>query len=457
MKAELSHNLFLTEYPDAFGLEIIEKLTLPNPAYLDAQKMRRWTGNLSPVLEYYHEVAGGLSIPRGCLDLIRHLAAKHGHKIIITDRRRTMPEVDFTFTGKLRDFQKTAVSAVTGSDEGVLCAPTGSGKTVVALDIISRRKQPTLILVHTRELLNQWIERIETFLNLPAYEIGVIGGGRKVIGEKITVGIINSVYPIAEPILRHHFGQVIVDECHRAPARTFTDALAAFDARYIMGLSATPYRRDGLSSVIYWHCGMMVHKIQQADLQTSGDIVPADVMIRYTRFRSFADPAGEYAKMLSELTQDQDRNDQICSDVIREARNGGGVCLILTDRKEHAETLSTIIISCGVHAEQLTGDLAAKDRQLIVEKLNTGSVKVIVATGQLIGEGFDCRGLCSLFMATPISYVGRLIQYLGRVLRPAPGKTRAKVFDYVDQCGVLQAQAKKRQDVYENNKWRILQ
>ena len=812
MKIEIKNNLFLTEYPDAFGLEIIERLTLPNPAYADAIKMRRWTGNLSPVLEYYHEVAGGLSVPRGCLDLIRHMAAKNGHKVMVTDIRRTMPEVDFHFTGKLRPFQQAAVDDLLLYDFGTLNAPTVSGKTVMALGVIAARKQPTIIIVHTQELQKQWTERIETFTGIPAAEIGQIGGGVKMI-KPITVGIVNSVYLIAAPILRYHFGQIIVDECfpagtsiettngprpieeiktgdiifgydhitqkvkatrvrqtfqrqsqnlvsvifqdgrkiectaghpfydgneyvpaqqlkrgqsvwrlkdekilqrmrtrenkhrfllpglqekkksseaenfnctmlcmraasrvprsqslaqfacsgaggqgllftvvcasgeatnleqvrgssfavqsksrsvikgfkqsheeirkylpdachkraernhytspidtgrerasnahstevigrctrmadggsyqdcrsyaergtqnlsgetqltyllqdrycrscqenwcrggwcksqrtqanpgcekdkilesirvecvapveptdtrrpggmradgivynietesrnyfaggilvhncHRAPSRTFTEAVTAFDCKYMLGLSATPYRRDGLTNLIAWHLGPCRHSIDRAALENSGDIVPADVVIRYTRFRSFADPAGEYTKMLSELTQDQGRNDQIAADVIREARNGGGVCLVLTDRKEHAETLTTIIQSCGVHADQLTGDLPARDRQNIVERLNTGRVKVIVATGQLIGEGFDVAGLSTLFMATPISYHGRLIQYLGRVLRPAPGKARAKVFDYVDPVGVLQAQAKKRQDVYETNKWRILQ
>lgn len=456
MQIEISNNIFLTDYDDSFGLAVIEKLTMTNPAYDDAVKMGRWTGNLPKTLEFYREEMDGLTIPRGCLDLIRTLAKTHGEEITVADFRRTLPEVEFTFTGKLRDFQAKAVEAILHDDFGTLNAPTGSGKTIMALAIIEARRQPTLIVVHNKELLKQWIDRIVTFTGIRRADIGQIGDGKKTI-KPITVGIVNSVYPIAAPVLKQHFGQVIVDECHRCPSRTFSEAVSAFDCRFMLGLSATPFRRDGLTKLISWHLGPCRHSIDRAALQNSGDIVPADVIIKSTRFRSFADASTEYAKMLSELTEDRDRNIQICADVIKEAGNGGGVCLVLTDRKEHAETLATIIKDCGVHADQLTGDLSGKDRQAVVDRLNAGAVKVLIATGQLIGEGFDCRGLNTLFMATPISFHGRLIQYLGRVLRPAPGKIKAKVYDYVDPCGVLQAAAQKRRTVYRNNQWNEVQ
>jgi superfamily II DNA or RNA helicase len=149
--------------------------------------------------------------------------------------------------------------------------------------------------------------------------------------------------------------------------------------------------------------------------------------------------------MLSELTEDTERNAQIAGDVAREAGNGGGVCLVLTDRKAHCQALAGMLAGLGVRAAVLTGDLKAREREQVVADLNAGRVKVLVATGQLIGEGFDCPELSTLFLATPIRFSGRVLQYLGRVLRPAPGKEKARVYDYVDaRVGVLLNAARAR-------------
>lgn len=455
MKIEISNKLTLSSFAAAkLPGSIKEKLTFQNPLWEDAVRMSRWTGNIRKELEFFQDIPGGLAVPRGFINSVKHLAAAAGEPIQIIDHRLTLPEIDFNFTGELRDYQEEAVAAVTGQDEGVLCAPTGSGKTIIALAIIAARRQPTLIIVHNKELMNQWMERIEAFTGILRAEIGQIGGGKKVIGEKITVGIVNSLYPIAQDI-QQHFGHVIADECHRAPARMFTEALAAFDAKYILGLSATPFRRDGLSSVIFWHCGPLAHKIQQADLEMTGDIVPADVMLRYTRFQPLTDPGFEYGRALAELTEDYSRNSLIAADVAAEAKKGAGICLCLTDRKKHAETLKELIALHNVTADILTGELSAAKRAEIVGRLNTGDIKVLIATGALLGEGFDCRGLSTLFMATPISYQGRVIQYLGRVLRPAPGKSKALIYDYIDRPGVWVNSAHKRQDIYQRNKWSI--
>jgi len=341
------------------------------------------------------------------------------------------------------------------ADEGTLSAPTGSGKTVMALKIIAERRQPALVICHTRELLNQWVDRIETFLNIPKADIGIIGDGKKRIGDKITVGIVNSIYPIAGE-LKHHFGHLVVDECHRTPSRTFTEAVTAFDSKYMLGLSATPYRRDGLSKLIFWHLGDCLHRIDQVDLQEAGHIVPAEVILRPTGYVPPLDMAAEYSTGLSVLTEDGDRNRLISVDVAREAGNGGGVCLLLTDRREHCERLWILLRRQGINAELLHGRHSPRDRQEVIERLNTGEVPVLVATGQLIGEGFDCRELSTLFMATPISFSGRVIQYFGRVLRPAPGKDIARVYDYLDSNPVLMAAARKRQKIYEGNGWRVM-
>jgi superfamily II DNA or RNA helicase len=245
-------------------------------------------------------------------------------------------------------------------------------------------------------------------------------------------------------------GHLVVDECHRIPSRCFTDAVTEFDSRYMLGLSATPYRRDGLSDLIFWHVGALRHKVGSKALVAAGEVLAAEVVFRETAFKPFSDPVAEYSKMLSELSADDQRNRLIAGDVAAEAAAESGVCLVLSDRKHQCETLAALLrFGHGVSCDVLTGDLKEEERQAILRRLEAGKVRVLIATGQLIGEGFDSRHLTTLFLATPIRFSGRLRQYLGRVLRPAPGKEQARVFDYVDvHVGPLRAAAEARKSVY---------
>jgi superfamily II DNA or RNA helicase len=359
-----------------------------------------------------------------------------------------MPEVSFSFAGQLRDYQIEAVDAMASRDFGTLQAPTGSGKTTMALSLIARRKQPALIVVHTRELMHQWVERIGQFLCIPANEVGLIGDGKKRIGDRITVGLVQSLLKCASEVAPH-IGHLVMDECHKAPSKTFLDVVTAFDCRFMTGLSATPYRRDGLGRLIWWFIGDKVHEVPAQELQDNGSILKAEVIWRETAFSTMLDPSTQYSRMLSELCTDPQRNQLICSDVAEEIREASGVCLILSDRKSHCRDLQAMLGRMGINAALLIGDMKAKERHQVVEDLNEGRCKVVVATGQLIGEGFDCKALSTLFLACPVKFSGRMIQYLGRVLRPAPGKDRARVLDYVDPIGVLQNAARARQRVYD--------
>lgn len=446
MNLVLSNYTHITGAPDPFLRDITARLSLENPAYLDAVKMGRWTGKIPQYLHYYTWKGGALVVPRGFTGQLINMAKQAGLPYQIFDRRRSLPGMDLTFTGTLKPFQQEAVNSVLARDNGVLQAPTGSGKTVMALGVIAERKQPVLVVVHTKELLNQWKERIETFLDIPKEDVGVIGSGKARIGDKVTVGIINSIYPISHQI-KDRFGFILVDECHRCPSRTFTEAVTAFDSKYMLGLSATPYRRDGLTKLIGWHLGPQV-KVEQAALTEKDIILDVEVVIRETCFTPGVDPAEEYSRMLSELCEDPERNILIADDVVKEATNGGGTCLVLSDRRTHCEALGAMLRDKNIEAGVLTGATPNKEREAIVDHLNAGDIKVLVATGQLIGEGFDCKGLSTLFLTTPVKFSGRLLQYLGRIVRPAPGKDKAKVYDYIDPVGVLQASAKARQHVY---------
>jgi superfamily II DNA or RNA helicase len=410
--------------------------------------MRRWQGRTQHWLTFFRKHRAGLSIPRGAMGFVLFFCKEMSIRYQIEDLRRVLPEVDFTFAGMLKVYQQQAATDILARDFGVLEAPTGSGKTVMALSIIAARRQPCLVIVHSKELLHQWLDRVEAFLGIPRAEIGIIGDGRKQIGEKITVGIINSIYPNADEI-REHVGHLIVDECHRTPSRTFTEAVTAFDCKYMLGLSATPYRRDGLTELIGWHLGRKI-EVKVADLSEEDIIQNIEVIVRETDFVTDYDASEEYTYMLSELTEDRARNQIIATDVIQETINSNGVCLVLTDRKEHCNALAALISPSGIQTAILTGEVSNGSRKAIVERLNSGDVRVLIATGQLVGEGFDCRGLSTLFLATPIKFSGRVLQYLGRILRPAPGKERARVFDYVDvHVSVLLSSAKARSRVFQ--------
>ncbi|MDP4978409.1 MAG: DEAD/DEAH box helicase [Desulfobacterales bacterium] len=433
MNIFLQNNLRLTGIPPQLYDLLIQRLKFPNPKYLENARMGRWNRGVPKELRFYYRLrGGGLVIPRGFIRQLITTCRRLDITYTVEDRRRSLPPVDYAFNGQLRPFQQQAVQHMLRKEFGTLNSPTGSGKTVMALYILAQRKQPALIIVHTADLARQWSERIETFLNIPVKEIGRIGGGKKNIGEKITVALVQSLYKCAETVAPQ-VGHLIVDECHRTPSRTFTDAVTEFDARYMLGLSATPWRRDNLSKLIFWHLGDVHHQVEKNDLIRTGQVLPADIIFRETEFKPYYDPVQEYSKMLSELTLDDDRNRLIAADIAAEAASHPGICLVLTDRKKHCESLGALLrYGFSLPVDILTGDLNAGERQQVMDRLQEGRIKVLIATGQLIGEGFDCRELTTLFMATPVRFSGRIIQYLGRILRPAPGKKRARVFDYVD-------------------------
>lgn len=446
----ITHNLRLQGVPPQLRQALVEKFEFPNPKWLENERMGRWNRGTPRVLKFYAKAgADGLWIPRGYLRQLVLMCRRMGIDHRIDDRRRSLPPVDFTFRGELRPFQKTAVEQMLARDFGTLSSPTGSGKTVMALSMVARRRQPALIIVHTKELAAQWIERIGTYLGIPPAECGLIAGGRMKIGPKMTVALVQSLYKCAEEA-SEHIGFVVADECHRCPSRTFTEAVASFDAKFMLGLSATPWRRDNLSRLIFWHLGDVHHEVDKADLVAAGEVLPAEVVVRETRFKPYHDPVSEYSKMLSELTADTERNLLIAQDVAREVRESRGISLVLSDRRVHCENLQALLrYRFKTDAELMIGDMPIHERQAVVERLNAGLARVVIATGQLIGEGFDCRNLTTLFLATPIRFSGRVLQYLGRVLRPAPAKQKARVFDYVDvQVETLVKAAQARQRVY---------
>ncbi len=421
-----------------------ERLTIDNPKYVSAKKYGRWVGkNLKPTLEYFEAVSDGLRFPRGFANQAVLLCREHLRQTPeINDRRLLLPEENFVFRGKLRPYQETALLAAQNRSFGVLEAGTGSGKTVMALAIIAARKQPVLILVHTKELLYQWQKRIEEFLLCSA---GLVGDGH-FAPRPVTVAIINTARKRV-PELTPCFGHLVVDECHRVPAALFTDVISNFPGHYLLGLSATAFRSDkGLTKLINFFMGDLFHRVDQDELHATGAIVRPELVRRATNFQySYR---GDYHALMSQLVQDERRNRQIVADVVCECgMKNSGIQLLVSDRVNHCHVFEEKLKSKGVDVALLTGQTSTDQRMTIVRDVQSGRVQVLVATLQLIGEGFDCPGLSTLFLTTPITFEGRLLQVLGRIMRPAKGK-HAKVYDYVDEgVSVLKRSADSRKKI----------
>jgi superfamily II DNA or RNA helicase len=441
MFLRVDRQCLLTGAPESVREAIRQRLTIKNPKYDAAVRYGRWVGKgLQPKLYFFQERGPELIFPRGFANqavlLCRQLA---GISPEIVDMRRRLESLSLTFTGKLRPYQKEAVRAMLAHSFGVLDAGTGSGKTVMALKIIAERRQPALVLVHSRELLDQWRDRVARFLDIHA---GQVGGGC-FDPRPVTVGIVNTVRRRLDE-LAPLFGHLIVDECHRVPASLFTDVVSAFDCWYMLGLSATAFRReDGMTRIIYTYMGDRVHKVDQGKLVESGAVIRPEYVQHRTSFTYGY--RGEYTKLLKALTQDGKRNEQIVDDVVRLfERPHQGTVLIVSDRVAHCRLLKEKLAGHGFDADLLTGRCHPEERQRIVQGVQKGRVQILISTLQLIGEGFDCPGLATIFLATPIQFEGRILQVIGRVMRPAKGK-KALVIDYDDHLvPVLRRSAQKR-------------
>lgn len=413
----------------ALEKEFKSRLTIENPQYAAAKKYGRWVGKkIKPQLKYYDPVPGGLRFPRGFSNRAVLLCREFtGKDPVINDLRRLLPEVDFQFCGSLRPYQQEAVEVAAEKSFGVIEAGTGSGKTVMALALIAKRRQPTLVVVHTKELLYQWQERARQFLDI---EPGLVGDGKFVLAP-LTIAIVNSARKRVEELVPH-FGHLIVDECHRVPATLFTDVVSRFDCHYLLGLSATAYRSDNeMTKLIYYFMGDQLHCVDQDELKATGAILAPEVIRSVTSF-SFR-YRGDYQALIKALVEHEGRNLQILGDVIKIAQEpNNGTVLVVSDRVSHCRFFEQKMQQRGIKVKLLYGQLAPDTRHEIVEAVQAGEVEVLVATLQLISEGFDCSGLSNLFLTTPISFEGRLLQVIGRIMRPAENK-RARVFDYIDE------------------------
>jgi superfamily II DNA or RNA helicase len=424
-----------------------------NPEFYRAQAMRLSTFGKPRVIRCAEEFPKHLALPRGCFDEITALLESHKIAVDLDDQRFAGLPLDLAFTGRLHPDQKTAAEAMLAHDDGILSATTAFGKTVVAAWLIAARKTNALVLVHRRQLLDQWRERLASFLNLPLKGIGQIGGGRRRPTGAIDVAIIQSLNrkQMVDDVVAN-YGHVIVDECHHLSALSFEQVLRQVKARYVTGLTATPRRKDGHHPIIVMQCGAIRHRVD-AKKQALSRPFTHTVIPRPTAFQMpTSEEKPEMHQLYAALAGDKARNDLIAGDLLSCIKAGRSP-ILLTERTSQVDEFAARIAAFVKHVVVLKGGMGTKQRRAVAEYLKSipdGEERVLLATGRYIGEGFDDARLDTLFLAMPISWRGTLQQYVGRLHRLHDNKREVIVYDYVDDAvPVLSKMYSKRVRGYE--------
>jgi len=404
------------DLPSAMLNRLLRLAAFQNPEFYKAQKMRLSTYAKPRVIACGQDFAQHLALPRGCLPEVLALLKAHQIRPETQDKRFAGTPIEAEFQGELRPLQLEAVSKIIQHDEGILCAPTAFGKTAIAAWLIANRKINTLVLVHRQQLLDQWHERLAMFLNLPAKSLGQIGGGRMDRTRHVDIAVIQSLHRKDEvKDFVAEYGQVIVDECHHISAFTFEQVMKQVKAKYIVGLTATPTRKDGHHPIIYMQCGPARFSMSPRTM-TETSPFEHKVIPRYTEFRTRPELTDVTIQdIYAALVDDVARNEMITADLIRAVETGRSP-LLLTGRTEHLQYFAANLESAVKHVFVLKGGMGKKQRRTTAEALACvaeGEPRVILATGSYIGEGFDDARLDTLFLAMPISWKGTLQQYVG--------------------------------------------
>ncbi len=421
---------------------IIRLAAFQNPEFYRAQAMHLPVFGHPRVIGCAEDFPMHVALPRGCLAELGELLSEWGVHLELLDERSSGRPITVQFQGQLRPEQERAAKALLAHDTGVLSAGTAFGKTVVAAYLIAERGVNTLVLVHRQQLLEQWVARLTSFLGLEPKSIGQIGAGKRKPGGLIDVALLQSLArqgKVDEVVT--DYGQVIVDECHHLPAGTFEQVARSTRARYLLGLSATPTRKDGHHPILFMQCGPIRFR---SDPRRQAAERPFEhrAIVRCTQFVLPVVPtlaigaavSPSIQELYSLLAADQQRNALIVEDVIRAVKAGRSP-VVLTERREHLETLTGLLTAQVANVITLHGGLGTKERREIAQRLATieaSEERVLIATGRYLGEGFDDARLDTLFLALPISWRGTLAQYAGRLHRQGEGKTEVIVYDYAD-------------------------
>lgn len=401
-----------------------EELNFASSEFFIKKKSGRNTFETTRFFKLIEESESEIFIPRGCIGRLLRFCKESQIEFEFVNERKLKPSIPFSFNAALRNHQLGAIEAVSKKDYGVIVAPPGSGKTVIGLKIIVDKRQPALILVHRKQLLEQWTERIEAFLGIPKRDIGVIGQGKLKIGKQITVATIQSLPKQIESV-QNQFGTIIVDECHHVSAETFRNAIEKLHTYFLYGLTATPFRKYNDGRMIFTHLGEIIANIQTTEIE---NYKQAKIIICNTEldvpYNSKTDSFEALSKI---LVHDTARNKLILEDVKKEL-NQGKKAVIITERKEHIDTLY-LFLKQSYEAITLSGEDSETSKKAKWKTLQEGNFQVLITTGQYFGEGTDLQNISCLFLVYPFSFEGKLIQYIGRVQRSEINPT---IYDYRD-------------------------
>jgi len=424
--------------PAALRNRLLRLAAFQNPEFYRAQAMRLPTFGKPRVICCAEEHPLHIGLPRGCLDEIQDLLGSLGIECILRDERHPGVPLGVTFQGALRPQQAVAAQALAGHDQGVLAATTAFGKTVVAAWLIARRGVSTLVLVHRQQLLEQWVERLASFLGLPARAIGRIGGGRNRPNGTLDVALIQSL--VRKGVVDDRvgeYGHLVVDECHHLPASSFEQLVRRARARYVLGLSATVTRKDGHHPIVFMQCGPVRHRVRARE-QAAERPFTHNVWVRPTAFRPPAagdpDRRVQFHDLYEALIADDRRNRLIVDDVVAAVREGRSP-VVLTERTGHLEQLAERLSPIVRHLVVLRGGMGRKqlqDTRARLVAIPESEERVVLATGGYLGEGFDDARLDTLFLTLPVSWRGTIAQYAGRLHRLHDSKREVRIYDYAD-------------------------
>jgi superfamily II DNA or RNA helicase len=417
--------------PQALANRLIRLAAFQNPEFYKAQAMRMSVWDKPRVIGNAENYPQHIALPRGCLDAALGLLKDNGIRCDLQDERFAGEPIQADFVGTLRPDQEQAVAAMLKHDAGVLCAPTAFGKTVTAAAIIARRGVNTLVLVHRTELLKQWQERLQAFLGVGKGVVGTIGGGKAKPTGMIDIAVMQSLSRQGEVnALVENYGQIVVDECHHVGAASFDAILKRTKAKFVLGLTATPIRRDGQQPIIFMQCGPIRHTAARpVGAPHDLEVVPRS---RFARI-DLAATAG-IQDVFRHLANDLARTEAIAAEAAAAFEQGRKV-LVLTERTEHLEAIRRALIAQAPALFVMHGRMSKKQRAALIAELGTlppEAPRILLATGKLVGEGFDHPPLDTLVLAMPVSWKGTLQQYAGRLHREHAGKADVRIIDFVD-------------------------
>src|SRR6201998_48689 len=417
---------------------LIRLAAFQNPEFYKAQAMRLSTYDKPRIIACAEDHAKHIGLPRGCLDDLLQTLSGLNIKTVVRDQRNPGQPLNATFQGELRPEQIRAAQAMLAQDTGVLAATTAFGKTVVAAWLIAKRGVNTLVLVHRRQLKQQWREGISTILGCPVRVIGRIGGGCNKPTGLLDVGVTQSLVRngVVDDLVGN-YGHLIVDECHHLSAQSFEQVARQAKAKFVTGLSATVMRKDGHHPIIFMQCGPVRYRANSKE-GVAAHPFKHTVMVRPTDFRPLR-PANpnvrqQFHELYEELIADEERNQLICHDLMQTLREGRSP-LVLTERNEHLTSLTKQLAPEVRHLVVLRGGMRKKELDAISARLAAipaDEARVILATGRYVGEGFDDARLDTLFLTLPVSWRGTIAQYVGRLHRLYDGKREVRVYDYAD-------------------------